>query len=201
MYSRYIKPLFDFWFAVFLLLLTSPVLILALLLLSLDLKGNPVFTQLRPGLNAQCFTLYKLKTMRDTRGKDGELLSDHQRMTPLGAWIRKRSIDELPQLFNVLKGEMSFVGPRPLLPEYLPLYSEEQRKRHQVKPGISGWAQVNGRNTVNWKEKFTLDIWYVEHQSFVLDIKIVIKTLFNILRSKDVNASDTSTMEPFNGKN
>ena len=201
MYRSLIKPFFDFCLALLLMVLTFPILIFAMIFLAIDLKGYPIFKQVRPGLDGQFFTLYKLKTMRETRDKDGHLLPDHQRMTSLGSWIRKRSIDELPQLFNVLKGEMSFIGPRPLLPEYLSLYSEEQKKRHWVKPGISGWAQVNGRNALNWKEKFILDIWYVEEQSFILDLKIIFKTGVSLFKSKDVNASATTTMEPFNGKN
>ena len=201
MYRKLIKPFFDFCFALLLMVLTSPMLFITLLILGLDQKGTPFFTQIRPGKNGKYFTIYKFKTMRDTRNASGELLPDMERITSLGKIIRKLSLDELPQLWNVLKGEMSFVGPRPLLPQYLPLYSEEQNKRHEVLPGITGWAQVNGRNTLNWQEKFKLDVWYVEHQSFILDLKIIFKTVLNVLKSKDVNASATTTMEPFNGKN
>lgn len=139
--------------------------------------------------------------MRDTRDADGKLLPDFERITPLGKTIRKLSLDELPQLWNVVLGEMSFVGPRPLLPEYLPLYSEEQNKRHQVKPGITGWAQVNGRNALSWQEKFKLDVYYRENQSFFLDLKILIKTVGKVILPKDINAGEQLTMEPFNGKN
>ena len=139
--------------------------------------------------------------MRDTRDDSGDLLPDNLRMTPLGKIIRKLSLDELPQLWNILKGEMSFVGPRPLLPEYLPLYSEEQQKRHLAKPGITGWAQVNGRNAISWKQKFEYDLWYIQHQSFILDIKILGMTLIKVFKTKDVNATGQITMEPFNGKN
>ena len=201
MYRKLIKPFFDFCFALLLMVLTSPMLFISLLILGLDQKGTPFFTQIRPGKNGKYFTIYKFKTMRDTRNASGELLPDMERITSLGKIFRKLSLDELPQLWNVLKGEMSFVGPRPLLPQYLPLYSEEQNKRHEVLPGITGWAQVNGRNTLNWQEKFKLDVWYVEHQSFILDLKIIFKTVLNVLKSKDVNASATTTMEPFNGKN
>lgn len=139
--------------------------------------------------------------MRDTTDKEGDLLPDFERITPVGKIIRKLSLDELPQLVNVLKGEMSFVGPRPLLPEYLPLYSEEQNKRHLVNPGITGWAQVNGRNTLSWKEKFEFDVYYVEHQSLLLDLKILIKTVAKLFIPSDINAGKSLTMEPFNGKN
>ena len=139
--------------------------------------------------------------MRDTRNEKGELLPDNKRMTPLGKIIRKLSLDELPQLWNVLKGEMSFVGPRPLLPEYVPLYSKEQLKRHEVKPGITGWAQVKGRNTITWKQKFEYDLWYIENQSFILDIKIVFLTAGKIFKTKEVNSSSLITMERFNGNN
>ena len=139
--------------------------------------------------------------MRDTRSNSGGLLQDKQRTTPIGSIMRKLSLDELPQLWNILKGNMSFVGPRPLLPEYIPLYSKEQEKRHEVKPGITGWAQVNGRNTISWKQKFDYDLWYIQHQSFTLDIKILRMTLTKVLMTKDVNATGQITMEPFNGKN
>ncbi len=198
---RAIKQFLDQLFALLLLLGLSPLFMGVLLLLSVQNKGRPFFTQVRPGKNAQLFTIYKFKTMRDSRDENGGLLPDFQRITPIGKIIRKLSLDELPQLINVLKGEMSFVGPRPLLPEYLPLYSKEQDKRHDVKPGITGWAQVNGRNALSWKEKFALDVYYVEHQSIFLDLKILIKTIGKVLFLRDVNAGKTLTMEPFNGEN
>jgi len=170
-------------------------------ILFFELKAWPVFVQNRPGLNQKIFSIFKFKTMRDTRDADGKLLPDFERITPLGKTIRKLSLDELPQLWNVVLGEMSFVGPRPLLPEYLPLYSEEQNKRHQVKPGITGWAQVNGRNALSWQEKFKLDVYYRENQSFVMDLKILIKTVGKVILPKDINAGEQLTMEPFNGKN
>ena len=168
---------------------------------ALQNKGNPIFTQIRTGEKGVLFKIYKFKTMRDTRDAAGELLPDFDRATPLGKIIRQLSLDELPQLINVLNGQMSFVGPRPLLSEYLPLYTEEQNKRHHVKPGITGWAQVNGRNSLSWQEKFKLDVYYIENQSFVLDLKILIKTVGKVILPKDINAGEQLTMEPFNGKN
>ena len=201
MYRSVIKPFFDFCFALSLLCFVIPLLLIVLLCLFIQNNGTPFFSQTRPGKHGKPFTIYKLKTMRDTRSDSGELLPDHQRTTPIGSIIRKLSLDELPQLWNILKGDMSFVGPRPLLPEYLPLYSKEQEKRHVVKPGITGWAQVNGRNTISWKQKFDYDLWYIQHQSFILDIKILGMTLTKVFKTKDVNATGQITMEPFNGKN
>ena len=187
--------------ALFIMIMFLPLILFVSFLLTLQNNGSPFFSQTRPGKHGKLFTIYKLKTMRDTRSNSGELLPDHQRTTPIGSVIRKLSLDELPQLWNLLKGDMSFVGPRPLLPEYLPLYSKEQEKRHDVKPGITGWAQVNGRNTISWKQKFDYDLWYIQHQSLILDIKILGMTLTKIFKTKDVNASGQTTMEPFNGKN
>lgn len=201
MYRRFVKPFFDFSLALILLCILFPLLLFLAFLLLIQNRGTPFFSQIRPGHQTRLFTIYKLKTMRDTRNEKGELLSDNQRMTPLGKIIRKLSLDELPQLWNVLKGEMSFVGPRPLLPEYVPLYSKEQLKRHEVKPGITGWAQVKGRNTITWKQKFEYDLWYIENQSFILDIKIVFLTAGKIFKTKEVNASSLITMERFNGNN
>ena len=178
-----------------------PLFVFIALLLWIQNSGSPFFTQVRPGKDGQLFTIFKFKTMRDTRDKKGKLLPDFERMTPLGKTIRKLSLDELPQLWNIVKGEMSFVGPRPLLPEYLSLYSTEQSKRHVVKPGITGWAQVNGRNALTWKEKFILDCYYVEKQGFFMDLKILLLTLYKVFVPKDVNAGSQTTMEPFNGKN
>ncbi|MDB9836277.1 sugar transferase [Flavobacteriaceae bacterium] len=198
---KYFKIIFDSLMALFIMIMFLPLILFVSFLLTLQNNGSPFFSQTRPGKHGKLFTIYKLKTMRDTRDESGELLPDHQRTTPIGSVIRKLSLDELPQLWNVLKGDMSFVGPRPLLPEYLPLYSKEQEKRHEVKPGITGWAQVNGRNTISWKQKFEYDLWYIQHQSFILDIKILGMTLTKIFKTKDVNASGQTTMEPFNGNN
>jgi len=200
-YKHIIKPVFDFCFAVALLSSLTPILLISLFILLFQNNGAPFFSQTRPGKNGKLFTIYKLKTMRDTRSNSGGLLPDNQRTTPIGSVIRKLSLDELPQLWNILKGDMSFVGPRPLLPEYLPLYSKEQEKRHKVKPGITGWAQVNGRNTISWKQKFDYDLWYIQHQSFILDIKILVMTLSKVFKTRDVNATGLITMEPFNGNN
>ena len=198
---RIIKCFFDRFIAIIGLIITSPFLLILLFLLVLQNQGNPLFKQVRLGKEAKLFTIYKFKTMRDTRNAAGELLPDIERITPLGNIIRKLSLDELPQIWNVIRGEMSFVGPRPLLLEYLSLYSEEQNKRHLARPGITGWAQVNGRNTLSWKEKFELDLFYVNNQSFRLDIKIIMITILKVIKSEDVNSNESITMEPFNGKN
>ena len=196
-----IKHFLDRFFALILLIGISPLMAIIAFLLWIQNNGSPFFTQVRPGKNAKLFTIFKFKTMRDTRDAEGNLLPDFERITPLGNIIRKLSLDELPQLWNVVRGEMSFVGPRPLLPEYLYLYSTEQQKRHLVKPGITGWAQINGRNTLSWKEKFALDCYYVEKQGFFLDLKILFLTLYKLIIPKDINAGSQTTMEPFNGKN
>ena len=198
---RFYKTIFDRLMAFFIMILFFPLVLLVSFLLILQNNGSPFFSQSRPGKHGKLFTIYKLKTMRDTRSDSGDLLPDKQRTTPIGSIIRKLSLDELPQLWNILKGDMSFVGPRPLLPEYLPLYNKEQEKRHEVKPGITGWAQVNGRNTISWKQKFDYDLWYIQHQSFILDIKILGMTLTKVFKTKDVNATGQITMEPFNGNN
>ena len=196
-----IKHSLDRILAILFLIGTSPLLAIIVFLLWIQNNGSPFFSQTRPGKHGKLFTIYKLKTMRDTRDDSGDLLPDNLRITPLGKIIRKLSLDELPQLWNILKGDMSFVGPRPLLPEYLPLFSKEQEKRHEVKPGITGWAQVNGRNAISWKQKFEYDLWYIQHQSFILDIKILGMTLTKVFMTKDVNATGQITMEPFNGNN
>ena len=201
MYKIFIKPIIDFLFALIILCLIWPALILLAVILSIQNLGTPFFKQIRPGKNGKLFTIYKFKTMRDTRDDQGNLLPDNQRLTAIGKIVRKLSLDELPQLWNILKGEMSFVGPRPLLPEYLPLYNLEQQKRHWVKPGITGWAQVNGRNAISWQQKFEYDKWYVEHQSFKLDIKILFMTINKIFHTQEVNASNQITMDRFEGNN
>ena len=182
------------------MVLASPLFILVGLLLKLKMEDGAFFTQTRPGLNRKLFKVVKFKTMLDTRDQKGELLPDHQRLTRLGGIIRKTSLDELPQLLNVLKGDMSFVGPRPLLPEYLPLYSERHARRHEAKPGITGWAQVNGRNALSWKDKFEHDIHYVENQSFWLDLKIIWKTIFKVFKSEGITDGANVTTTKFTGK-
>lgn len=201
MYKIFIKPAIDFLLALIILCLILPALILLAVILSIQNFGNPFFKQIRPGKNGKLFTIYKFKTMRDTHDDQGNLLPDNQRLTAIGKIVRKLSLDELPQLWNILKGEMSFVGPRPLLPEYLPLFNQEQQKRHWVKPGITGWAQVNGRNAISWQQKFEYDKWYVEHQSFKLDIKILFMTINKIFHTQEVNASNQITMDRFDGNN
>ena len=196
-----VKRFFDILLALGLMVILFPLLFLTALSLWIQNSGSPWFTQTRSGIKGKLFTIYKFKTMRDTRDVQGELLPDFERITPLGLWVRKLSLDELPQLINVLSGQMSFVGPRPLLPEYLPLYSHKQNRRHEVKPGITGWAQVNGRNAIYWKEKFKLDVYYVDNQSFFLDLKILILTIGKVLLLQDINAENQITMEAFNGKN
>lgn len=201
MYSKLIKPLADRLIAFTALLILSPVLVMISILLGFTNRGNIFFTQKRPGKNENIFEVIKFKTMTDKTDKMGRLLPDQKRLTKLGMFLRKTSLDELPQLVNVLKGDMSFVGPRPLLVEYLPLYSKEQRVRHSIKPGITGWAQVNGRNAISWEEKFKLDSWYVKHKSFLLDLKILVLTFLKIIQSKDVNKKNTATTTKFKGNN
>jgi len=198
-YINLFKPLLERILAFLILLLLSPLLLVVYLLL-LSKIGKPViFRQERPGIQGKIFTIYKFRTMSDERDAKGELLSDAERLSGIGAVVRSLSLDELPQLFNVLKGEMSFVGPRPLLVEYLKLYSEEQALRHNVLPGITGWAQVNGRNTISWSEKFELDLYYVENVSFMLDFKILWMTFLKVVRRKDVSQQGHVTMEKFRG--
>ena len=179
----------------------SPLLIPITVLLALANKGKPFFFQKRPGKNGHIFNIIKFKTMTDEKDENGDLLPDEKRLTVVGKFVRKTSIDEIPQLINVLKGNMSLIGPRPLLPQYLPLYSERQRKRHDVKPGITGWAQVNGRNAISWTKKFEYDVWYVENLSFGLDVKIIIKTIKKVVISEGINTANMATTEAFNGKN
>lgn len=201
MYKSIIKPFFDILASVFLIIISAPIVLFTSIALWLQLKEYPIFVQKRPGLNGKIFSIYKLKTMKSLLDLNGSLLPDHLRLTSLGKMVRKLSIDELPQLINILKGEMSFIGPRPLLPEYLELYNKKQIERHSVKPGITGWAQVNGRNTISWTEKFKLDVWYANHLSLSLDLKIIYLTIVGVFSAKGVNASREISMEPFNGKN
>jgi len=197
--AKYGKGFFDKLGALSLLLLLSPMFLLVCFLLFFYNKGEVFFCQERPGLNSRIFKIIKFKTMSDARGLKGEVLPDADRMTPLGKWIRSLSLDELPQLLNVLKGEMSLVGPRPLLKEYLAVYTAVQQRRHEVKPGITGWAQVNGRNGISWEKKFALDVWYVEHQSFSLDVKILLLTLTQVFRREGITQDHHASMEPFKG--
>ncbi|MDR0799693.1 MAG: sugar transferase [Dysgonamonadaceae bacterium] len=201
MYRKIFKPLIDRSIAFISLIFLSPFLLLLTALLSIANQGKPFFFHQRPGKNGRLFTMIKFRTMNEKRDTDGDLLPDIQRLTRTGAFLRNYSLDELPNLWNVLAGEMSLVGPRPLMKEYLPLYSPEQARRHDICPGITGWAQVNGRNAISWREKFQLDVWYVDHLSLRLDLKIIGLTLGKIFRTKEVNASDEQTMEWFNGSN
>ena len=200
MYENVIKRAFDFVLALVLLLLFSPVILLTALLLKITQK-SVIFTQLRPGKDEKPFVIYKFKTMSDERDESGELLPDELRLKSFGKLVRSLSLDELLQLFNVLKGDMSFVGPRPLLMEYLSLYNARQKLRHRVRPGITGWAQVNGRNNISWEKKFELDVYYVENISFFLDLKILFLTAFKVLKRSGVNKEGQATTEKFNGKN
>ena len=198
MYKKIFKRLIDFIIVLSALLVIWPILLVIYIWLSIANKGaGAIFYQERPGLHGKIFKVMKFKSMTDERDADGNLFPEDKRLTEVGAFIRKTSIDELPQLINILKGDMSLIGPRPLLPKYLPLYNEEQRRRHDVRPGITGWAQVNGRNNVTWTEKFKLDIWYVDNCSLWLDIKIIFMTIKNVLSSKDI----VLTTGPFTGNN
>lgn len=194
-----LKRLFDIAVSATGLIISAPITLTAAAVIAKKLGKPVLFRQVRPGQDGKPFEIYKFRTMSDKRDENGELLPDEQRMTPVGTFIRKSSIDELPQLINVLKGDISLVGPRPLLMEYLPLYNDKQKKRHNVKPGITGWAQVNGRNAISWDEKFKLDVWYAENQSFKLDMYIIYKTIINILQRKDINAPNHVTAEKFKG--
>lgn len=193
------KSLFDRLFALILILFFLPVFVIVSLLVLFNMGRPILFKQKRPGLHGKIFEIYKFRTMTNERDENGELLPDEKRLIGVGKIIRSLSLDELPQLFNVLKGDMSFVGPRPLLIEYLPLYNERQMKRHNVKPGITGWAQVNGRNAITWEEKFEYDVWYVENQSFLLDLRILWMTLLKVLKRSGINSKTSATMEKFKG--
>lgn len=199
MYSKLIKPFFDFSIALTLLTVASPIILIVMLLLFAFQKGQVFFTQLRPGKGERLFRVIKFKTMTDEKDKTGSLLPDKDRLTWIGNFIRKTSLDELPQLINVLKGDMSFIGPRPWLVEYLPLYNPEQRRRHEVKPGISGWAQVNGRNAISWEQRFQYDLYYVDNQSFWLDLKIIFLTIKKVFVAEGISAEGSATMEKFKG--
>ena len=194
-----LKSLFDKTLALFLIILFSPIYIIVSLLIFFKMGSPILFRQKRPGYKEKIFGIYKFRTMTNEKDANGNLLPDDKRLVGIGKFIRSTSLDELPQLFNVLKGEMSFVGPRPLLEEYLPLYNEKQKRRHDVKPGITGWAQVNGRNAISWEQKFDYDVWYVDNQSFWLDIKILWLTFLKVVKRSDISSSTSSTMEKFTG--
>ncbi len=199
MYKNIIKNLIDFTISGVALLLLLPVIFAIGLILLIITGANPIFQQKRPGKNEKIFTILKFKTMNDKRDNLGELLPDSQRLTGFGKLIRKTSLDELPQLINILKGEMSFIGPRPLLVEYLPLYNDYQKQRHNVKPGITGWAQVNGRNAISWNDKFKFDVEYIENIGLLFDLKIFFKTIKKVFLRKDINKDDEVTMNRFKG--
>ncbi len=197
---KYIKRIMDLLTAVLLAIVLSPLMLLSAILIAANRDGPVLFKQKRPGKNGKIFTVYKFRTMSTKLcDKNGRELSDFERMTKIGRILRKTSVDELPQLFNIIKGDMSFIGPRPLLIEYLDLYSTEQMRRHDVLPGISGWAQVNGRNTLTWDEKFSYDIYYVDHYGFLMDMKIFFKTIQNVIRQDGINSGKENTMEKFSG--
>lgn len=202
MYAHFLKRLIDFTVVLIVLLIIWPILLLITIWLHFANKGaGAFFTQERPGKDGKIFKVIKYKTMTDERGANGNLLPDADRLTKVGKFVRSTSIDELPQLINVLKGDMALIGPRPLLPQYLPLYSKEQARRHEVRPGITGWAQVNGRNAISWTKKFELDVWYVDHCSFVLDLKIAFLTIKKVFIREGISQEGQATMEYFNGKN
>lgn len=196
-YQRFVKPLLDFIISLTAFCILLPVTQLVALLLFIANRGDVFFVQPRPGKGGKVFHVIKFKTMNDLKDKQGNLLPDEKRLTPVGKFVRKTSLDEIPQLLNVMKGDMSLVGPRPLLVDYMPLYNEEQKKRHDVKPGITGWTAVNGRNAISWDEKFRLDLWYVEHISFALDMKILFLTVAKVLKSEGVTAKGHATMPSF----
>lgn len=201
MYRKFFKRFLDIIISIVVLVLALPILIIAYLILLYQNKGKVFFFQERPGLNQEAFNIIKFKTMTDAKDEKGMLLPDNQRITKAGKIIRKLSIDELPQLINVLKGDMSLIGPRPLLFKYIPLYSETQLRRHDVRPGITGWAQVNGRNSISWTKKFELDVYYVDHVSFIFDLQVLWKTFIKVIKTEGVNQSDIRPMQPFDGTN
>lgn len=202
MYKHFFKRFFGFWIAFIVLICVSPILLVVTIWLHFANKGaGAFFFQERPGKDGKIFKVIKYKTMTDERDAEGNLLPDEQRLTKVGRSVRSTSIDELPQLINVLKGDMALIGPRPLLPQYLPLYSPEQARRHEVRPGISGWAQCHGRNAISWTEKFKLDVWYVDHVSLTTDLKVIWITIMKVLKRADINEAGHATMEAFNGHN
>lgn len=200
MYKNYLKRALDLLLSIIGFIVLLPLFLGITLFLAIANNGKPFFIQKRPGYKGKIFKIIKFKTMNDKKDANGNLLSDGERLTRIGSFVRKTSLDEIPQLLNVIKGEMSLIGPRPLLVQYLHLYSDFQNRRHEVKPGITGWAQVNGRNAISWDRKFELDVWYVDHISFVLDVKILFKTILKVVKSDGINAADAATIEPFNGQ-
>lgn len=201
MYKNFIKPVIDFVLALVGFLFLSPVFVLVTIGLFFANDGKPFFFQLRPGKNGKIFKIIKFKTMTDKKDENGNLLPDADRLTKIGSFVRKTSLDEIPQLLNVIKGDMSLVGPRPLLPKYLELYNDFQRRRNEVKPGITGWAQVNGRNSISWEKKFEYDVWYVDNVSFLLDVKILIMTVLKVVKSEGINEQGQATSNEFKGNN
>lgn len=199
MYKCYFKRTIDFIGALTGLLLLSPLLLIVTIGLYFANQGKPFFFQMRPGKEGKIFRIVKFKTMNDKKDVQGNLLPDAARLTKIGAFVRKTSLDEIPQLLNVITGDMSLIGPRPLLPEYMPLYSTTQNRRHEVKPGITGWAQINGRNAIGWSHKFDYDVWYVDHLSFGLDIQILFKTVLKVIKSDGISSAESVTMEVFKG--
>ena len=199
MYKNGLKRILDLLISTFSFLFLLPIFIATSLFLFIANKGSVYFTQIRPGKNEVPFKLIKFKTMSDAKDVNGNLLPDSDRLTTVGRWVRKLSLDEIPQLLNVIKGDMSLIGPRPLLMEYIPLYNEEQKRRHDIRPGITGWAQVNGRNTIDWKTKFELDVWYVNNVSFILDLRIIFMTIFKVLKVEGISSESSATMEKFTG--
>lgn len=199
MYSTFLKRLFDFVLSLIGFSILLPIFAIVVIFLLLANQGKPFFFQQRPGKNGKIFKVIKFKTMNDRKDSHGNLLPDADRLTAVGSFVRKTSLDEIPQLLNVIKGDMSLVGPRPLLVEYLPLYNNHQNRRHEVRPGITGWAQVNGRNAISWEQKFNYDVWYVDNLSFALDLKILFLTVLKVFKSEGISAAGQATMEKFKG--
>jgi undecaprenyl phosphate N,N'-diacetylbacillosamine 1-phosphate transferase len=199
MYKNYLKRIIDFLLSIIALVVLSPIFIIITIFLAVSNKGKPFFFQTRPGKDEKLFKVIKFKTMNDKKNEEGKLLPDADRLTGIGSLVRKTSFDEIPQLINVIKGDMSLIGPRPLLVQYLPLYNKKQKRRHKVRPGITGWAQVNGRNTVSWQKKFEYDVWYVDHISFLLDIKIIFMTIFKVFKGEGISADNEVTVKYFEG--
>jgi undecaprenyl phosphate N,N'-diacetylbacillosamine 1-phosphate transferase len=198
-YKKYIKSIIDYSIALIAFFSLFPIFVIVFIGLCIANHGKPFFLQQRPGKNEKLFKIIKFKTMNDKKDRDGNLLPDMCRLTKIGRFVRKTSLDELPQLLNVLKGDMSLIGPRPLLPEYLPLYNQTQKRRHEVKPGITGWAQINGRNAISWQQKFEYDVWYVDHISFLLDFKVLFLTIQKVFISEGITQQGQATMSYFNG--